>query len=627
MPPSQLPRSPLNQLKLPGSRAIAALIAALVCAPLATVPVAVSAQPLPRQAAMPEDGPEDAKLKQLFHDSDEAGLKLTPINALFRGDMRYADRFGDPLAPETVAAQRALATADLAALARIDRARLTPVDRIAYDTFRAQTELALRGLAPDLVRLRQLRPIDHFGGYHTFYPELASGQGAAPFKTVADYENGLKRTRGYVATLDRAIALFREGMAAGVVHPKLVVRNMIEQFDGLIAQGIEGSLFYAPVKAFPAEIPAADQARLRAAFAAQVRDEVQPAHRRLRDFLAGSYLAAARDSVGLSAMPGGPALYAHLVEANTTRPMTAEAIHQLGLSEVARIRGDMDAQRVKAGFSGSLAAFFTFLRTDRRFQPASAEQLRRAYEAAGRTVDARVREQFSLIPKTPLEIRPVPAYREKTDAAGSYQGGTPDGSRPGIFYYNTYDLPIRYLWGTETLYLHEAVPGHHFQVSLAQENAALPAFMRFDGNTAYVEGWALYAETLWPQFGMETDPYQRMGGLSDEMLRAMRLVVDTGIHAKGWSRDQAIRYMLDNSPMAETDVIAEVERYIAIPGQALAYKIGQITISRAKARAQAALGERFDPRAFHAQVLDTGALPMTVLDAKIDAWIAASQPR
>ena len=238
---------------------------------------------------------------------------------------------------------------------------------------------------------------------------------------------------------------------------------------------------------------------------------------------------------------------------------------------------------------------------------------------------ARVREQFSLIPRSPLEIRPVPPHRERTDAAGSYQQGTPDGSRPGVFFYNAYDLPTRYTWGMDTLFLHEAIPGHHFQISLAQENTALPNFMRFGGNTAYVEGWALYSESLYRELGVETDAYARMGGLSDEMLRAMRLVVDSGIHAKGWSRDQAIAYMLANSPMGRTDATAEVERYIAIPGQALAYKIGQLTILRLKARAQRALGARFDPRAFHAQVLDTGSLPMPVLEAKIEAWIAATR--
>ncbi|WP_375272599.1 DUF885 family protein [Sphingomonas sp.] len=577
-------------------------------------------QALPPPVPLAGDSAEDAKLKRLFYDSDEASLKRNPIGAIYRGDLRYADRLGDPLSDASIAAERAANEQDLAALKRIDRAKLTHVDQIAYDVFKYQTEVALRGLQPDLVALTIVRPLDHFYGFQAFYPDFASGQGAAPFKTLADYENNLKRNAQYARIMDEAIQRFREGMKAGIVQPKLVVRNMVEQFDNLLKQGVEGSTFYGPVKTFPAGISAADQARLRAAYAAQIREVINPAHRRMRDFLETEYLLVARDSVGLSAMPGGAKLYDYLIESNTTLPLKAEAVHQLGLNEVARILREMEAQKQKVGFKGTLPEFFTFLRTDKRFQPTSAEQLRLGYEAIGRRVNQRIGEQFSLIPETKLEIRPVPAFREKTDAGGSYNGGTPDGSRPGVFYYNTYDLPSRYMWEMETLYLHEAVPGHHFQISLAQENEALPAFMRFGGNTAYAEGWALYAETLWNELGMETDPYQRMGGLNDEMLRAMRLVVDTGIHAKGWTRDQSIEYMLANSPMARTDATAEVERYIAIPGQALAYKLGQLTISRLKASSKATLGARFDPRTFHAQVLDTGALPMPVLERKIDAW-------
>jgi uncharacterized protein (DUF885 family) len=582
-------------------------------------------QALPPPQPVAGDSAEDGKLKRLFYDSDEAGLERNPINAIFRGDLRYADRLGDPLSDASIAAERAAGEQDLAALKRIDRAKLTHVDQIAYDVFKYQTEVALRGLQPDIVALTIVRPLDHFYGFQAFYPDFASGQGAAPFKTLADYENNLKRNAQYARIMDEAIQRFRQGMKAGIVQPKLVVRNMVEQFDNLLKQGIEGSTFYAPVKTFPAGISVADQTRLRAAYAAQVRDVINPAHQRMRDFLEREYLPVARDSVGLSAMPGGAKLYDYLIESNTTLPLKAEAVHQLGLTEVARILREMETQKAKVGFKGTLPEFFTYLRTDKRFQPTSAEQLRLGYEAIGRRVDSRVREQFSLTPKTKLEIRPVPAFREKTDAGGSYNGGTPDGSRPGVFYYNTYDLPSRYMWEMETLYLHEAVPGHHFQISLAQENTALPAFMRFGGNTAYAEGWALYAETLWPELGMETDPYQRMGGLNDEMLRAMRLVVDTGIHAKGWTRDQSIEYMLANSPMGRTDATAEVERYIAIPGQALAYKLGQLTISRLKASSKATLGARFDPRAFHAQVLDTGALPMPVLERKIDTWAKSAK--
>ncbi len=598
------------------------IIAALL---LTTITTPALSQALPPPAAVPGDGAEDARLKRLFYASDERDLALDPISAILRGDMRYADRFGDYVSDAATAREKRNLEADLAALRAIDRSKLTRVDQLAYDVFRNTAEVALRGYAPAILSVQRLLPINHFGGFQTFYPDFASGKGGAPFRTVADYDNNLKRNAGYAALYDRIIARFREGMAKGVVHPRLVVENMITQFDNLIAQGVEGSVFYAPVTMFPAGISAADRQRLTAAYAAQVRDVITPAHVRMRDFLKIEYLPRARSTVGLSAIPGGDALYAYRIEQNTTLPLTAEAVHQLGLSEVARITKAMEAQKAAAGFKGTLPEFFAYLRTEKRFQPSSADEVRRDFEAIGRRIDARVREQFSLVPRTPLEIRPVPDYRAKSDAAGSYQDGTPDGKRPGIFYYNTYDLPSRYTWGMETLYLHEAVPGHHFQIALAQENTALPAFMRFGGNTAYVEGWALYAETLWQPLGMETDPYQRMGGLNDEMLRAMRLVVDTGIHAKGWTRDQAITYMLDHSAMPKTDATAEVERYIAIPGQALAYKIGQLTILRLKAEAQAKQGAAFDPRAFHAAVLDSGALPMPVLEAKVRGWLAGAR--
>ncbi|MDY0957370.1 DUF885 domain-containing protein [Sphingomonas sp. CFBP8993] len=599
---------------------------AIVLAATASPSVAL-AQATPIAAPQPGEGKADARLKQLFHASDEASLARNPISGLFRGDMRRADRIGDIFSDAYIAAERAAAEKDLKDLAQIDRAKLTPTNQVAYDVFKQQTETTLKGYDPAIVALTIVRPMDHFYGIQTFYPEFSSGQGAAPFNTVADYDNNLKRNVEYAHLLDEAIVRFRQGMASGVVQPKLVVRNMIAQFDNLLGVPVEESTFYGPIKRLPATIPTAEQARLKTAYAAQIRDVIVPAEQRMRTFLADTYLPAARDSVGLSGMEGGDRLYAYLIEQNTTLPLKAEDVHQLGLSEVARILKAMEVQKQAVGYKGSLADFFTFLRTDPRFAPKSAAQLREGYEAIGRRVDARIREQFSLIPKTALEIRPVPAFKEKTDAGGSYQGGTPDGTRPGVFYYNTYDLPSRYMWEMETLYLHEAVPGHHFQISLAQENTALPAFMRFGGNTAYAEGWALYAETLWPELGMETDPYQRMGGLNDEMLRAMRLVVDTGIHAKGWTRDQAIEYMLANSPMARTDATAEVERYIAIPGQALAYKIGQLTISRLKAQAKAELGAKFDPRRFHAEVLDTGALPMPVLEKKIADWTMAEKRR
>ncbi len=597
------------------------MLAALLSTTLATA--AARGQAVPAPVVQPGESADDARLKQLFYNSDEASLERHPIEAVFRGDLRYADQFGDYLTDGYLAAERAAVEHDLAALNTIDRTRLTRTDQIAYDVFKTRNETDLAGFAPALLKVQRDLPIDHMNGFQTFYPDFASGNGAAPFKTLADYENNLKRNAKYAVVLARAIGLFRQGMKDKIVQPKLVVTNMIQEFDNLIAEGVEGSTFYGPVKTFPATISAADQARLKAAYAAQIRDVIISAHRQMRDFLVNVYLPAARDSVGLSSLPGGDAYYTFLIRQNTTLSMTAEQVHQLGLTEVARILKGMETQKQAVGFKGDLPAFFTFLRTDKQFQPSSVDRLRDGYRAIEARISKLIPEQFSLTPKTTLEILPVPAFKEKTEAAGSYNGGTPDGSRPGVFYFNTYDLPSRYLWEMETLFLHEGVPGHHFQISLAQENTELPAFMRFGGNTAYVEGWALYAESLWNELGMESDPYQRMGGLNDEMLRAMRLVVDSGIHAKGWTRDQAIAYMLANSPMARTDATAEVERYIAIPGQALAYKIGQLTIARTKAKARAMLGPKFDPRDFHAQVLDTGALPMLVLEGKIDKWIAA----
>ena len=597
-------------------------LAGCAVSPTARLPVVNSAvAPAPAMSAAEA---HDA-LFALFKASDEASLRLNPLDALFRGDMRFADRFGDYLSDDYYAASRAAALSDRAALERIDRALLSPTDQIAYDSFAFLTKDALARLDPMLVALNVVRPINHFSGLQTFYPTLSSGKGVAPFATLADYDNALKRHEGYVAHLDAAVARFREGRAAGVVDTKLTIRNVIEQLDTQLAQKPEDSAFYGPIRQFPATIGAADRTRLAASYRSAIADRIYPAYRRLRDYLKSDYLPAARDDVGLWSMKGGEAVYRSLIESNTTLPLGPEEVHQLGLAEVARITAEMEKVRSAVGFKGDLAKFFEYLRTDKAFQPKSREQLAKAYYAIGKTVDAKLPAYFSTMPRTPLEIRPYDVTIEKFQAGGSYEQGTPDGKRPGVFYFNAYDLPSRTTPGMTTLYLHEGAPGHHFQISLAQENEALPSFMRFGGNTAYVEGWALYAETLGYSMGLYEDPYQRFGTLSDEMLRAMRLVVDTGIHAKRWTRDQAIAYMLSHSNMGRTDATAEVERYIAIPGQALAYKVGALTIQRLRRKAEAELGERFDIKRFHAEVLMTGALALPVLEAKIDRWIAESK--
>jgi uncharacterized protein (DUF885 family) len=582
----------------------------------------VAAQPAPATAAA--ETPHD-RLFRLFKESDEAQLKRNPLFGIFRGDLRYANQFGDYITDDYLAKEKAANEADLAALHAIDRASLSPTDQLAYDVFEFGLKDTLKGYEPRYLNVTKVRPINHFAGFHTFYPSFSSGTGAAPFKTVADYENALKRHPGYAVLLDRSIGRFKEGEAAGVFETKLTIKNVIEQIDTQLKQPVEESPFYQPVKKFPAEFSEADKKRLEAAYRAAITNDIYPAMKRLRDYLETSYLPKARDGHGLMYMKGGDALYRYMVESTTTLPLTPEEIHQTGLSEVARITGEMEKVKQEVGFQGTLQQFFEHLRTDPKYKKPTREALTQGYYDIGKSVDAKLATYFSTIPKSKLEIRPYEPFREKFQAGGSYEQGTPDGTRPGVFYFNAYDLPSRTTPGMTTLYLHEGAPGHHFQIMLAQENKELPSFMRFGGNTAYVEGWALYAETLGYEMGYYKDPIQRFGTLSDEMLRAMRLVVDTGIHSKGWTREQAIKYMMDHSDMGKTDATAEVERYIAIPSQALAYKTGAMTIQRLRRKAEAELGNKFDIRDFHAQVLMTGSLPLAILEQKIDRWIASKK--
>jgi uncharacterized protein (DUF885 family) len=561
----------------------------------------------------------------LFAASDEGNLRRNPIGALYRGEEKYAGHLGDLFSDSYYAEERAAAQSELAALAKIDRSKLSSQEQISYDVFKWQRELDLRGLQPDLLGVTSALPIDHFNGIHTGFAELSSGEGPASFKSVRDYENGLTRIDDFVAITDRAIGRMREGIKTGVVQPKLVTQNVIEQLDQMLADSVEGSAFYKPLTAIPASVPATDQERLKAAYRQAISTKLRPALQRLRDFMANDYLPASRPSVGLMHMNGGPELYRYLVEANTTTEMTPEQIHQIGLDEVKRLHAEMEKVKAQVGFSGTLPEFFEHIRTDPKFKPASREWLQQEYVRIGKRLDATLPKEFSTLPKAPLDIRPVPALTEKGAARGSYNPGTPDGSRPGVFFFNAYDLPSRTTPSMETLYLHEGAPGHHFQISLAQENASLPNFQRFGGNTAYVEGWGLYAETLGKELGVYTDPYQYFGYLDSQLFRAIRLVVDTGIHSKGWTRDQTIQYILDNSSRGRSNATAETERYIANPGQALAYKIGQMKISELRAKAERELGPKFEIREFHAQVLMSGALPLAILEQKIDRWIAAKK--
>lgn len=582
---------------------------------------AAAGQPRAPSAAAAQPSTHD-RLFKLFRDSDEAALKRNPLQALYRGELRFAHGLGDLFSDAHYQAEKAAAEQDLAALQAIPRAALSPTDQLAYDVFDFTTRDTLRRLQPDILALTEALPMNHFYGLHNDFPSIASGQSGGRFVTLADYEDGLRRNREFAVNVDIAIAQWRKGMAEGIVDTKLTVRNMVEQIDDQLKLAPEQSPYWTPVRIIPKTIGAADKARLTRQYRDSITAIVYPSLKQLRDFLNDEYLPKARDSVGLMSVPGGENYYRYLVQSATTTELTPEEIHQLGLAEVKRITAEFERVKQEIGFKGDLHAFFEYMRTDPKFRPKSRDQVLFDYYRLKTTVDAKMPRFFSKLPKTQLVILPYPPVRERYEAAAAYDAGTLDGSRPGTFYFNTYDLPSRSTWDQTTLFLHEGEPGHHVQISLAQENPALPAFMRFGGNTAFVEGWALYAETLGYDMGLYADPYQRFGTLNDEMLRALRLVVDTGIHTKGWTRDQAVDYMLSNSGMGQTDANAEVERYIAIPGQATAYKIGAMTIQQLRQKAKDALGPRFDIREFHGQVLDSGALPLAILEQKIDRWIA-----
>jgi uncharacterized protein (DUF885 family) len=598
----------------------------LLAAALLAAPGSIRAKPLLPQPRATLDSPVQAdagrELAQLFFETTRAQQALDPIGALERGDRLDPAQFRLMFTREIVQRRRAVIAGVLGRLGQIDRGALSEHQRISYDVFRADQESMAAALSPEIEALETVMPFNHFGGFHVEFPGQVAADAALPLETLADFELRLALDRALPGVLADATARFREGMAIGVTEPRVTVRNMIAQIDAVLATPIDQSPFTSPIAQLSRRFGRAEQVRLARAFRIAVRAKVYPAYSAFRRFLADEYLPAARGTVGLSDMPGGARLYRALIARHTTLALEPDEVHRLGLAEVARIQLAMEAVKRELGFAGPLPAFFDFVRTDPRFHPRTTAELAQGFRTVSKQVTALVPRYFIHVPRTPLKIVPYASFRARFDAGGSYSEGTADGSQPGVFFFNTYDVKSRFLSGMTTLYLHEGVPGHHFQISLAQENEELPDFQRFGGNTAFVEGWALYAETLGFEMGLYKDPRQHWGTLDDEMLRAMRLVVDTGIHAQGWSRERAIDYMLTNSGMGRSDATAEVDRYIANPGQALAYKIGALTIQRLRAKAEAQLGARFDIRQFHDAVLGDGALPMPVLEAKIDRWLA-----
>lgn len=571
--------------------------------------------PPPRGTVMPVD------LAPMFARYWDEALALDPLRATYIGDNRYNDRLPNEFSADYRAQEAAFDARWLATVKAIDPAALTEADRLSVDILRRQLERSIEAARfPE-----HLIPINQFYNPAAQLAQLGTGTGAQPFKTVADYDNWARRAAQIPALFDQAIANMREGAAKGYTQPDVLMIKVLSQLDALAVAKPEDSLFWKPVTAFPESFSEADRSRLTADYRALIAGTVLPAYVRLRDYVRDDYLPVCRKSVGLDALPDGAAWYASKVQAITTTTLTPAQIHEIGLKEVARIQTAMRGVMQQVGFQGDLAAFFKFVSDDPRFTYPSEAAALKAYNDLSAVVDQGASRLFAVRPKAGFEIRPVEAFRAQSAAGGSYQRPSEDGSRPGIFYLNTYDLPSRKTWAAESLFLHEAIPGHHFQLGIQQELDGVPAFRRFGSFTAYIEGWGLYAESLGKEVGVYTDPYAYFGRLQAELFRAIRLVVDTGLHSKGWSRQLVIDYMLANSAQGLTPSVSETERYMAIPGQALAYKIGELKILELRHRAEAALGARFDIKAFHTEVLKDGSLPLDVLERKIDRWIAAQR--
>ena len=571
----------------------------------------------PVAGAGPADNPGQ-RLRTLLDQSAAADLALDPLGEPGRPRPAAAPVFVDPLSDSYARALEENKRRELDTLGRIDRATLSAIDAIAYDVFAYKTRQQLAMFDSGLFYILRQTPLNPSFGLHIELPDFIAGAGAT-FATPADYEAGLDRLRDFAGYMDSSIIRLREGLAAGRFQPQIIVDNVLKQVDAMLALPVEATPFFSAILRLPADTPTAERARLASAYKNRIASDIMPAYAKWRDFLATTYRPLAPVGPGRLAMKDGDRLYAAELAEHTTTTMSAEAIHRLGQSEVARIRAEMEAIRAQVGFAGDLKALFEHIRTDPKFYcKTEAELLDRFAEIEARIWPA-ISALFHDRPKAPFRVAPLPALGAQR-GTGYYKPGLADGVSPGTLFFNMAMLNTRPIPTLETLTLHEGIPGHHFQITLAREDNRLPPLLRYGSSTAYSEGWGLYAESLGRELGMFIDPWQWFGHLDMEMLRAVRLVVDTGLHAFGWSRDQATSYMLDNTSMAPRDVIVEIDRYIAYPGQACAYKIGESTFARLRRESRARLGPRFDIRDFHEQCLGSGALPMAVLETKLETW-------
>jgi uncharacterized protein (DUF885 family) len=579
-------------------------------------------------AAAPRQGKASRVLAMLIDEDWQHELRWSPTYASVLGDRRWNGRWDD-LSPEAIEARQQHDREVVAALDGILAAKLPDEDRLNAELLRK--DHAWWAEAHDLGW--HLLPTNQSGGLPEGVRQPPGVQtayqlaGQLRFETAQDYEDWLLRLESFGAYVDQVVALMREGVRRGLVHPRIVLRRIPAQIDRQLAEAPEKSEWLAPFSRWTAAVAPADRERLAKAAASAVRDVVLPALRRFRAFLVDVYIPAAPEAVGCWQWPRGGEIYAYWARRSTTTDLGPEALHALGLSEVSRIEAEMERVKAKVGFQGTLAAFFEHLRTEPRFYHRTPEALLLHYRDLAKRIDPTLVKLFRTLPRMPYGVEPTPEEMAPDVTTGFYYPAAADGSRPGTYFVNLYRPETRPTWEIVPLTLHEAVPGHHLQTSLAAEQQGLPAFRRFGYHTAYGEGWALYAETLGHELGVLDDPYDAFGQLAYEMWRAVRLVVDTGIHVKRWTRAQAIAYFLEKSPRQELDATNEIDRYISTPGQALAYKVGQLRIRELRTRAERALGARFDVRAFHDVVLLAGSLPLDVLERRVDAWIAAERAR
>ena len=561
--------------------------------------------------ATPQAAPVKA-LHALFDAEWDYRMQQSPEEASELGDRRWNDRWSDN-SLEAYACRHEHAKEVLAKLAQIDRGTLPAAEQLNYDLFQKNYERAIEGYKFH----RFLIPLNQRGGIQT-QDELAD---SLRFQTIKDYEDWIARMRAFPVLMDQTIALMREGIKERMVHPKVIMERLPAQIEKQIVSDPTQSGFYKPFEHFAPGISASDRQRLDQEARQAIEQGVVPSYRKFKEFFVKEYLPACFDQVGVWQVPHGDELYAYEVRQYTTTDLTPEQVHEIGLKEVARIRAEMDRIMQQTGFKGTRDEFFKFLRTDPQFFYKSPDDLFEAYKATAKTVDPNLVKIFRTLPREPYGVEPIPDVAAPDTTAAYYRPGAADGSRAGTYFVNLYKPETRPKWEMLVLTLHESVPGHHLQIARAHELGEMPKFRRFAGYTAFIEGWGLYAESLGEDMGLYTDPYAKFGELTYQMWRAVRLVVDTGIHAKHWTRDQAIKYFMENAPKAELDIVNEIDRYIAWPGQALAYKIGELKIKELRTRAHDELGPKFDLKAFHDVVLSSGPLPLDILDRNVNAWI------